>query len=111
MNTMNTTDIDISKLDKAEVLAALYNNSRQQGMGFLQSRGREGMTVEQAREEIVAASGINRRGELTICFDYLNGRVMKVDIGGDTLAPHLYDRDNGQGAAAAALEPLLATTT
>jgi hypothetical protein len=43
--------IDISKLDKAEVLAALYNNSRQQGMGFMHSRGAAGMTKEEAAEE------------------------------------------------------------
>lgn len=36
-------------------------------------------------------------------FDYLKGRVMKVDLSGDKLNPFLYDRDNGQGAAAAAL--------
>jgi len=29
--------IDISKLDKAEVLSALYNNSRPQELGFLQA--------------------------------------------------------------------------
>lgn len=36
-------------------------------------------------------------------FDYLKGRVMKVSISGDSLDPRLYDRDNGQGAAARAL--------
>jgi hypothetical protein len=32
--------IDISKLDKAAVLAALYNNSKPQGLGFLQATPR-----------------------------------------------------------------------
>lgn len=36
-------------------------------------------------------------------FDYLHGRVMKVGLSGDTLDPRLYDRDNGKGAALAAL--------
>lgn len=36
-------------------------------------------------------------------FDYLKGRVMKVEIHGDTLDPRLYDRDNGEGAAERAL--------
>jgi hypothetical protein len=88
--------IDISKLDKAEVLAALYNNSRQQGMGFLNSRGREPLTKEEAAELLKEGT----------YFDYLAGRVMKVDLKGDTLDTYGYDRDNGRGAAARALESL-----
>ena len=95
--------IDISKLDKAEVLAALYNASKQQGMGFMQSRGASGMTKEEAASEIEAVKSANGK----IRFDYLNGRVMKVEIGGDTLEPWLYDRDNGPGAAERALAGLV----
>ena len=102
--------IDISKLDKAEVLAALYNNSRQQGMGFMHSHESAGMTKEEAAKEIEAAKREDREGNVRIYFDYLHGRVMKSDIGGDTYEPWLYDRDNGQGAAARALEPLMAVT-
>ncbi len=36
-------------------------------------------------------------------FDYLYGRVMKIDIRGDVLDPGLYDRDNGPDAAMRAL--------
>lgn len=94
---MNTEDIDISKLDKAEVLAALYNHSRQQGMGFLHARGRSAMTTQEARELLKEQT----------YFDYLYGRVMKTDLKGDILRPRLYDRDNGSGAAARAIESLL----
>lgn len=83
--------MNIEGLDKAEVLAALYNGSRQQGMGFLQTRGAEGMTVEQAREELAK----NEYGY----FDYLHGRVMKISLLGDELDTWLYNRDNGRGAA------------
>lgn len=38
-----------------------------------------------------------------IYFDYLQGRVMKVDLAGDELDPRLYDRDNGEGAARRAI--------
>lgn len=93
--------IDISKLDKAEVLAALYNNSKQQGMGFLNPSGREPLPVEQARELL----------QKTTSFDYLAGRVMKVNLSGDSFDPWGYDRDNGQGAAARALEHLQQRTT
>lgn len=88
--------IDISKMDKAEVLAALYNNSKQQGMGLLNSMGREPLPVEQARELL----------QKTTEFDYLAGRVMKVDLGGGTLDTWGYDRDNGDGAAERALATL-----
>jgi hypothetical protein len=90
--------MNIAGLDKAEVLAALYNGSRQQGMGFLQTRGAEGMTVEQAREELAN----NER----LYFDYLHGRVMKISLRGDELNTALYNRDNGQGAAEAIIEAL-----
>ncbi len=106
--------IDISKLDKAEVLAALYNRSKQQGMGFMHARGSTGMTVDEAKAEIVAGDDHQRAypeimaGEKKrIRFDYLHGRVMKVELGGNTLDPWLYDRDNGEGAAERALQPLI----
>lgn len=86
--------IDISKLDKAEVLAALYNASKPQGLGILHFTP-EPMTRTEAAELLKTAK----------YFDYLKGRVMKVKIE-DQLKVWLYDRDNGNGAAAAALAPL-----
>jgi hypothetical protein len=99
--------INIKGLDKAAVLAALYNASKQQGMGFLHKRGASPMSVEEAREEInnIPQHGFSNCGELY--FDYLHGRVMKVDISGDELNPWGYDRDNGPGAAQAAISTLL----
>lgn len=32
-------------------------------------------------------------------FDYLKGRVMKIDLSKNELDPWLYDRDNGAGKA------------
>lgn len=81
--------IDIKGIDKAVLLRALFNASRQQGMGMLDSRGAVDMTLEDA-QKIVAE---------TTYFDYLRGRVMKVEIGGDVLQARAYDRDNGEGAA------------
>jgi hypothetical protein len=91
--------VDISGIDKAELLAALFNRSKQQGMGFLDARGDGPMSIATARE--VLASGGTR-------FDYLFGRVMKVDIGGDTLRVGLYDRDVGVGSAAGVVAKLRA---
>jgi len=80
--------IDISKMDKAEVLAALYNNSQPLGLGNLHFTP-EPMKTEEAATLL----------KTWTYFDYLKGRVMKVDVSGDELETALYDRDNGQGAA------------
>jgi hypothetical protein len=86
--------IDISKLDKSEVLAALYNNAQAQGLGVFQATA-EPMTKEDAANLLISSEDKY--------FDYVKGRVMKVDLSGDTLSIRLYDRDNGQGAAQQAL--------
>ncbi len=112
---MENDNIDITKLDKAEVLAALYNASRQLGAGFHHARGALPMTVEQAREAIILGDDLHRQypdivsspKQGRIYFDYLHGQVMKVDIGGTALSTWGYDRDNGEGSAARALKPLL----
>ncbi len=84
--------INIKNANKSLVLIALYNGARQQGMGFMQK--------DPPISETEAAKLIEDHGGR---FDYLNGRVMKVNLNGDALDPRLYDRDNGQGAAAYAL--------
>lgn len=94
--------IDISKLDKAEVLAALYNRARTQGMGVLHYTPVD-MPIETARE--LTAMGKH------LYFDYVNGRVMKVNLSGDEFNPALYDRDNGEGAAASVLARLATNGT
>ena len=92
------TYVDISGLDPAAVLAALYNASQQQGLGFLNPHGQRPMTVEDAAS--VLAVTPHRY------FDYLHGRVMKVELAGVQIDVRLYDRDNGEGAGAAAIARL-----
>ncbi len=84
--------IDISG-KQAEALAALYNGSRPLGMGILH--------FEPAPMDVPEAQALLDGGQTR--FDYLKGRVMKVNLGGDTFDPWLYDRDNGEGAAARAI--------
>ncbi|WP_137991219.1 hypothetical protein [Streptomyces vilmorinianum] len=100
---MSDVHVNIDGLDKASVLAALYNASQPFGMGFLNPAASNGMTVEQAAE------ALERAGD-DLYFDYLQGRVMKVDLNGDAIDPRLYDRDNGPGACAAVIAPLRATS-
>ena len=85
-------EISLIGLDKAEVLAALYNASKPQGRGFLHYDPKP-MTSKEAGVLL----------KQTTDFDYLQGRVMKVDLSGDTFDPRLYDRDNGQGVAEKAI--------
>lgn len=84
--------ISLVGLDKAAVFAALYNGARAQGLGFLHYNP-EVMTAEAARQRFGKAFGYFGY------FDYVDGRVMKVDLSGDELDPWGYDRDNGHGAA------------
>ncbi len=95
-NLKNMKYIDISKLDKAAVLAALYNASRPFGTGFLHPA-----STDMTRDE--AAEILREQAD----FYYLKGRAMNIDLTGDTLRTELYDRDNGEGAAAAAIAHLL----
>jgi len=80
--------MDISKLSKAKVLAALYNGSKVQGMGIFQAKA--GSMTEEEAEHLLKEQSY---------FDYLHGKVMKVDLSGDTLDTWLYNRDNGDGKA------------
>lgn len=90
--------IDISDMSKAEVLHKLFNASKTQGMGIFTSKP-DNMTLEECQ------TYVNFQDKRDSYFDYFNGRVMKVDIGHDSLDPRLYDRDNGEGAAQRALYP------
>lgn len=87
--------ISLKGLNKGKVLAALYNASHPQGMGILHFDPAP-MTTEEAE------SLLKRQTD----FDYLKGRVMKVDLTGEELDPWLYDRDNGQGAAKRVIDSL-----
>jgi hypothetical protein len=97
---MQQNTVDIRGLDRAAVLAALYNAAHPQGMGFLQYDP-EPMTIEQARE-LLSNGGQWKH------FDYLYGRVLKVDLseGDDQLNVGLYDRYNGAGAAQLVIDEL-----
>lgn len=83
-----TISINISKLNKAQVLASLYNATHAQGLGWIDFDPAP-MTEQEAAELLKERTD----------FDYLKGRVMKVDLSKDEFDPWLYDRDNYDGAA------------
>lgn len=94
--------MNIEGLNKAEVLQALYNASKQQGMGFLDVAGHSPMTIETANQIINSGRTF---------FDYLNGRVMKISLEKDEVSTWGYDRDNGEGSAERAIAHLRQTTS
>ena len=87
--------VNISGLNKAKVLVALYNSTHPQGMGFLHYDPAP-MSENEAAQLF----------ETHTYFDYLKGRVMKVDLSGDEFDPRLYDRDNYEGAAQDAINSI-----
>lgn len=100
------SNVNISGLSKAAVLAALYNASKPQGMGFKQFDPTP-MGEEEAQSLLVPGNSLYTGKEQDIYFDYLKGRVMKVDLTSDTEFDQWgYDRDNGQGAAQRAIDNL-----
>lgn len=106
--------LNVAHLEPAEVLRRLYNASYPRGLGRLHFTT-DDMTLDQAkalieeRETYVAKLALEepeRRSTLfrnALYFDYLHGRVIKAYISDRQLDVALYDRDNGQGAAARAL--------
>ena len=87
----------LEKLNKAQALAALFNNAKTQGMGVLHYKPNHVMT--EAEAEAVLAEGPY--------VDYLEGRVIKIDFdkyGENQLDVTQYNRDNGLNAAQDALK-------
>jgi hypothetical protein len=91
MGTSVKQTIDVSDLDLAKVLAALYNAATPWGMGFMDYE-KEPMTELNARE-ILAARKV---------FDYLKGRAIKLNFANPSAVDtERYNSRNGQGAAEA----------
>lgn len=86
--------VNIKGLERGEVLAALFNDAKPQGLGVLQFVDRK-MTPSDGEYMFL-------QGDY---FDYLEGRVIKTEIkrGAEFIDSTLYDRDNGDGAAARAI--------
>ena len=88
--------VNIQGLPKEKVLKALHDNSKAQGISFLDLKD---LSLEECDRIL--------KGKTELCFDYLYGKVMKVDISGDEFDPWLYDRDNGEGAAQRAIDTII----
>ncbi|MFD9394180.1 hypothetical protein ACFWBB_26610 [Streptomyces sp. NPDC060000] len=79
--------IDISGLNKAKVLAALWNNAAPP----LRPGVRNFAMTSAEAAELLLRDGAE--------FEHLEDRSLKVDIGGDTFDATAYDSENGNGLA------------
>lgn len=89
--------VNIGKLNKAQALAALFNNAKTQGMGVLHYNPNHVMTEAEAEAALAEGSYV----------DYLEGRVIKIDFAkysNDYIDVTQYNRDNGPNAAHDALK-------
>ena len=94
--------MNIAGLNKAAVLAALYNGAAEpKGWGRMYWE----LTPMTGAE---AASWLGSNGSGLA--QSIKGRGLNVDLSGDVLDISGYDAENGPGAAARALSSLLATT-
>jgi len=85
--------IDISHLDRAEVLMVLFNNA-------VEKIGRVAkITAEQAMEFIELNDSLR--------FDYVLGIPIKCNLAENPMFIKTYDREHGDGEASKALEPLI----
>lgn len=100
--------INTKGIKPTAVLAALYNASKPLGRGYIhynplplaENEAKQLMTTKTPTDDV----GFRRT---SLYFDYLKGRVMKVDLSNpDEFDERLYDRDNGQGAAQRAIDSL-----
>lgn len=102
-NGLNPGLVDTRGLPKVEVFLALYNNARPQGMGLENAQPID-MLPQEAERWLAGENVDGYRSPFTknpLSFDYVNGRILKVDLKDDDgFWAGLYDRDNGEGRAA-----------
>lgn len=94
--------VDITGLDKAEVLATLYNHAHAVGLGVLHDLRRNMTKME-------AENIIKEHPHKELYFDYVFDRRLKVKLGGDEFDPWLFDQDAGEGTAQRAIDNLRAS--
>jgi len=93
--------IDIQGLRKAAVLAALYNLAIPKGLGFLKYDPTP-ITEEQAEEILENGDDLRwKRGPQSGLFEieYVNGRLLKIDLYTNELDARMYNKKNGKGSA------------
>jgi len=103
------TNIDISGLKKADVLAALYNGAKPVGNGELHYHPKPATSAEfqEVLNRVVQSSLLIPGSVPSYYVDWYEGRELKVDLNSDTeFDCFQYDKTNGEGAAQKAVDSL-----
>lgn len=101
--------VDVSGLDEAELLAALYNAAKPIGLGIFHYDPEHQMTAVEAREIIKVSRALY--GPSGWGVDYIKGRPIKIIVLDGTLTgAWLYDRDQGPGKCVSIIATLRART-
>src|SRR5581483_10076438 len=99
--------IDISGLDKAAVLVALFTQAKPPiGMAARGHSLDEPLSIAEANEIFSGHTAANPYTGQPYKLDYVKGRKLKVDLSSDELDPTQYDKANGQGSAMQAINSL-----
>jgi hypothetical protein len=95
MQQNESTIVQFDGLTREQVLCALYNASKPQGLGFFHYDPMP-LKIDEAKNVLSKSDFV----------DYLKGRVIKVNLPKEAkeFDARLYDRDCGAGAARAAIE-------
>lgn len=98
----NSSRVDTTGLERAQVLCALVNGTKAQGSGHLNPNARRAMTYDDAKRVLHDRTRVaGWLEEVRYYFDYVGGRPIKVDLSDeDGFDPDLYDRDAGGSGAA-----------
>ncbi len=105
--------IDTSGIETWRIVQALYNRAKPLGLGYLQfepgglSDDDAKAFVKDAEDRWNALPEERRKGDNHYGYiDYMRGRVVKTNPFSNPIDPRLFDRDNGQGACAEAIDKL-----
>ena len=94
----NSAAMDITGLDKKEVLRALFAAAQPFGYGFTHYNSNDTLTAQEV--ERYAKDGFK------FDIDYIKGRLMKINLSQNIVNTRAYNSDNGEMAAENAIAHL-----
>lgn len=95
-----TEQLDISGIDKAELLVALFTHAAApMGIAAFTYSASDTLTVDEARNIFAGHTDANPYTGQPYFVDYVKGRKLHINLGADLVDPTQYDKRNGAGKA------------
>lgn len=108
--------VSIVNLEKAQVLMALYNYARNPMSSYYIPSGSHNPTPAyppnmytfkiKDSDKFMSLDEASSLVSKTLNLEYVRGRAIKTDISGNVIDTRRYDRDNGEGVGAMAIQSL-----